>query len=235
MTLEPRLPKPRSARRLSVALLSGLLAAPLCGCESKSTGEGVLPQEASFPVSIRAHSEAGSPVANVELYLKTRLVGKTDALGNARIVLPGAEGDTAALSIKCPEAYYSPERETRVALRHLDNGSAARFEVECLARVHQIVVGLRAENGPNLPILRLKNIVGQTDETGVAHVLLEASANEEVALTLDTSQNKNLQPQSPTLDFTTGVADELVLVSQKFTVKEPARVQHIARAIPRHL
>jgi hypothetical protein len=207
----------------------------LCCCEPRSGGEAVPAQESSFPISIRARSEAQLAVAGVELYVKTELVGTTDALGNARVVLHGVEGDTAALSIKCPPAYYSPERGTSIALRHLDNGSAARFEVECLARVHQVVVGLRAENGPHLPILRLKNVVGQTDETGVAHVLLEASANEEVALTLDTSQNKNLQPQSPTLDFTTGVADELVLVSQKFTVKEPARVQHIARAIPRHL
>lgn len=223
-----------SMRRVVGALFSTLSLALLCSCETKSAGEARPALESDFPVSIAARSE-GQPVAGVELHLKGRLVGTTDPAGSARVVLRGVEGDTAALSVKCPANYYSPERGTRIALRHLDNGSAARFEVECLARVHQVVVGVRAENGPNLPILRLKNVVGQTDEAGVAHVLLEASANEQLGLTLDTSRNKNLQPQNPTLDITTGSADELVLVSQKFTVKQAPVVRPAPRAIPRHL
>jgi hypothetical protein len=97
------------------------------------------------------------------------------------------------------------------------------------------VVGVRAENGAHLPILRLKSVVGQTDEQGIAHVLLEASSNERIALTLDTSKSPALLPQNPTLDFTTRDADELVLVSQKFTVKQAAPRRVVARAIPRHL
>ena len=223
-----------ATRRIVLALLSSLSLA-LSSCESKTDDQSLPAQESTFPVSILAHSEGQLAVPGAELYFKGQLVGTTDVSGKARIALRGVEGDTVALSVKCPAAYYSPERGARIALRHLDHGLAARFEVECLARVHQVVVGLRAENGPHLPILRLKNVVGQTDEAGVAHVLLEAAPNEQLALTLDTSGNKHLQPQNPTLDISTGNSDELLLVSQKFTIKQAPPVRATPRAIPRHL
>ena len=101
--------------------------------------------------------------------------------------------------------------------------------------MHNVVVGIRAENGPRLPILRLKSVVGQTDDQGIAHVLLQASANEQIALTLDTSKNARLLPQNPTLYFATHDADELLLVSQKFTVKQAPPRRAASRPIPTHL
>ena len=220
-----------------VRFTSMLLACQLLGGCLSETDESVAPVPSSdFPVSIIARNEGKSPVADVEIFLGKKQIGKSDATGVAHFALHGAEGDSLALSVKCPAAYASPERPVSVGLRHLGNGStAARFEVECFSLVHQVVVGVRAENGPRLPILRLKSVVGQTDDQGVAHVLLQASANEQIALTLDTSKNANLLPQSPTLDFVTRDSDELVLVAQKFTVKQAPPRRVVSRPVPTHL
>ena len=214
-----------------------LLACQLLGGCLSETDESAAPVPSSdFPISIVARNEGKSPVADVAVFMGKQQLGKSDATGNARFALHGAEGDSVALSVKCPAEYASPERPVSIGLRHLGNGStAARFEVECFSLVHQVVVGVRAENGPRLPILRLKSVVGQTDDQGIAHVLLQASANEQIALTLDTSKNSNLLPQSPTLDFVTRDSDELVLVTQKFTVKQAAPRRVVSRPVPTHL
>lgn len=219
-------------RRFAVALLASLAA---FSCHSQPDAGGAA-QTLDFPISIAAHSESKAALPNVEISLGKQLLTTTNASGNARLALHGSEGDTLALTVKCPAAYASPERPLLVGLRHLGDGStAARFEVECFSLQHSVVVGLRAENGAHLPILRLKSVVGETDEQGIAHLLLEASSNERIALTLDTSKRPALLPQNPTLDFATRDSDELVLVSQKFTVKQAAPVRAAPRAIPRHL
>jgi len=219
----------RSTRVLLVAL-------PLCGCLSKTDEAPVPTHTLDFPISIAARSEGKSAVSDVEVFLGKRLLGTTDASGNAQLALHGSEGDTQTLNVKCPAAYPSPERPLLVGLRHLGDGSTrAHFEVECFSLVHSVVVGIRAENGARLPILRLKSVVGQTDDQGVAHVLLQASTNEQIALTLDTSKNANLLPQNPTLDFATRDSDEFLLVTQKFTVKQAPPRRVAPRAIPTHL
>lgn len=219
-------------RRL-ILLLAASLA--LFSCISQRDA-GPAAQTLEFPIWVTARNETRAPLPDVEISLAKQLLGKTDAAGNARLALHGTEGDTLALNVKCSATFASPERPLLIGLRHLGNGStAARFEVECFSLLHNVVVGVRAENGAHLPILRLKSVVGQTDEQGIAHVLLEASSNERIALTLDTSKSPALLPQNPTLDFTTRDADELVLVSQKFTVKQAAPRRVVARAIPRHL
>jgi len=220
-------------RRLASALLVSL---PLCACLSQTDELAGSTQARDFPISIAASSEGRNPVAGVEISLGKQLLGTTDASGSAGLALHGSEGDRLSLNVKCPNAYASPERPLLVGLRRLGDGSTrARFEVECFALVHNVVVGIRAENGPRLSILRLKSVVGQTDDQGVAHVLLQASANEQIALTLDTSKNPSLLPQNPTLDFATRDSDEFVLVSQKFTLKPRAPRHVVPRAIPRHL
>ena len=63
-------------------------------------------------------------------------------------------------------------------------------------------------------------------------MLLEAAADEAIALTLDTSKNAVLLPQNPTLDFVTRDSDELVLLSAKFMVKRVPQKRAVPRRIP---
>ena len=213
-----------------------LLSLSLFACQSPADESAVPAQTLDFPISITARSEARATVPGVEISLGKQLLGKTDSSGSARLALHGPEGDTISLNVKCPTSYASPERPLLVGLRHLGDGSTvARFEAECFSLVHSVVVGVRAENGPRLPILRLKSVIGHTDDQGVAHVLLQASANEQIALTLDTSKNPSLLPQNPTLDFATHDSDEFLLVSQKFTVKQAAPRRAVSRPKPTHL
>jgi hypothetical protein len=221
------------AHRLTRVLFASL---PLCACLSQADESAAPARTLDFPITITARNEAQTPVSGVEISLAKQLLGTTDDAGSARLALHGPEGDTLPLNVRCPASYASPERPLLVGLRHLGDGSTrARFEVECFSLVHSVVVGIRAENGPRLPILHLKSVVGQTDEQGVAHVLLRASANEQIALTLDTSKSPSLLPQSPTLDFATRDSDEFLLVGQKFTVKQAAPRRVVPRSIPTHL
>jgi hypothetical protein len=137
--------------------------------------------------------------------------------------------------VQCPERYASPAKPITFGLRHLDPGSPApRFEAKCVRQLHSIVVGIKTENGPNLPIVRLGQVIGQTDQAGTAHLLLETLPNEQVTLKLDTSDNPLLRPESPNLTFVSKNTDEFVLLEEKFTVLKKY-VPHVVKPRPKPL
>jgi hypothetical protein len=224
---------------------------PLCGTVRRTTqllalgfalsSCELLDQQAStteapmFPISVTVYGDARQPLAGVELIEQKKLLGKTDASGRVNLKLKGSEGGTVSLKVKCPATYKSPEKPIVVGLRLMSPGSPApKFEAECVPLVRTVVVGLRAENGPNLSIVRLNQVVGRTDEHGVAHVRLLVAPGEQVALTLNTTNNPFLRPQSPTVSFVAADRDEMLLLEQKFTVLKP--VIHVKpKNIPRPL
>lgn len=197
--------------------------------------EQVAPVSRSYPVQIVAHGDADKPLAGVEILLGKRTVGTTDDAGSVRLSLKGNEGDVAVLGVKCPDTFASPEASLSVGLRHFADGSPPpRFETHCVPLVRSFVVGIRTENGAHLPILRLDKAIGKTDDYGVAHVLVQAAPHDQVALTLDTSDNPLLRPQNPTLTFAAPDHDQLVLLEQKFTVQKPV-VHAKPKLIPQKL
>jgi hypothetical protein len=213
-----------------------LLLLPSCERVKGLLGEKeVAPVSRSYPVQIVAFGDANKPLAGVELLLGKRTVGTTDAAGSLKLSLKGNEGDVVNLSVKCPESFASPEGSLSVGLRHFAEGSPPpRFETRCIPLVHSFVVGIRTENGANLPILRLDKTIGKTDDFGVAHLLVQAAPHDQVALTLDTTDFPMLRPQKPTLSFAAPDHDELVLLEQKFTVLR--KVVHVkAKVIPQKL
>ncbi len=188
-----------------------------------------------FPITVSVFGDARQPLAGVELYDQKKLLGKTAASGSVGLKLTGSEGGTVSLRVKCPATFKSPEKPIVVGLRLMSAGSPApKFEAECVPLVRTVVVGLRAENGPNLNIVRLNQLVGRTDEQGVAHVRLLVAPGEQVALTLNTSANPLLRPQNPTLSFVAADRDEMLLLEHKFTLHKP--VIHVKpRNIPKPL
>ena len=60
--------------------------------------------------------------------------------------------------------------------------------------MRRVVVAVRAENGPNLPVTYLGRAVGRTDASGAAHVLLAMHPGDQFSLGLDTSGNKRIPP-----------------------------------------
>jgi hypothetical protein len=188
-----------------------------------------------FPITVTIHGDGRQPLEGVEILDQKRVLGKTDAAGQVRLKLQGSEGASVALTVKCPTTFKSPEQPIVVGLRQMSqNSPAPRFEAACVPLVRTVVVGLRAENGADLNVIRLNQVIGRTDPNGVAHLLIQASPGELIALTLNTASSPNLRPQSPTLTFKVADRNEMVLLEQKFTVQRPV-VKSKPKNIPRPL
>jgi hypothetical protein len=204
------------SRRFVPALLGTLLL--VAGCElleeKPSTSLDV-----RFTFKIKATDEGGRGVAGTQINLGKATKGETDASGFASVTLSGQPGKVAPLTIKCPVGFASPEKTLNVTLTQLASGSPVPvFETRCTALMRSVVVGIRTENGPGLPIIYLGKEIGRTDASGAAHVVLNLPPDETASLLLDTSNAPALRPQNPSIVFKVGRRDELLLLEQKFVV-----------------
>ncbi len=224
-------PQRGNVRRTGQLLALGFVLSS-CSLLEESASKTEAPE---FPIIVSVYGDARQPLAGVELFDQKKPLGKTDKAGRVSLKLTGNEGGTVSLKVKCPATFKSPEKPIVVGLRLMSPGSPApKFEAECVPLIRTVVVGLRTENGPNLNIIRLNQVVGRTDEQGVAHVSLQVAPGEQVALTLNTSGQPLLRPQSPTLSFVAADRDEMLLLEQKFTLLKPV-IRAKPRLIPRPL
>jgi hypothetical protein len=200
------------------ALAAGLFAV---GCGGSTQPPG------AFDAEVVITSDPGRGVGGARLRAGGREVATTDAEGRARLSLRGAEGDTAELALACPPGFVSPKDPVVVPLRHLSPGSRGpSFAARCAPATRTVVIGIRAENGANLPVLYLGKEVARTDAWGAAHVVLSVKASEAVALVLDTQagpadKRPRLRPQSPTLTFVARDQDDVVTLEQRFELERP--------------
>jgi hypothetical protein len=191
------------------------------GCDKLAAPARTRPPSA-FPVTVVTRESGQQPLAGVRIFRGKTEVGASDAAGAVTFELRGAEGSTVSLSVRCPEDFASPEKPISVGLRKMAAGSPKPvFDAECVPLSRTIVVGVRAENGPNLPVVRLNRTIGRTDAFGFAHLLVQAAPEEQVTLTLDTSANSALKPANPTLTFVAQDRNEMVLLDHKFTIVRP--------------
>ena len=173
-----------------------------------------------FPLIVQARDEAGQLLANVELQDGKKVVGRTAASGRAELSLSGLEGQIVDLTVACPQGYSAPGKPISVGLRRLSEHSPAPvFETLCVAQLHSVLVGVRAERGAKLSILYLKRRVAETDSEGVAHFVLRVPPAQTITLTLDTTESPSLRPRSPTLTFVAAERDEIVLFEQQFSLQ----------------
>jgi hypothetical protein len=183
----------------------------------------------SYALTLSATGEDHDPLAGVRVFADDALLGASEETGSLELQLQGREGDRVPLRIECPESFRSPPQPLVVGLWHPSPGSPEpTFEVECVPFVHSYVVGIAAENGAHLPISYLNEPLGETDDFGIAHVLVRAPSQEQVSLTLDTSAHPELRPQSPSLAFVAGESSELVLLQVKFVAPPPSRTRRVA-------
>jgi hypothetical protein len=204
--------------------LGGVCTLACSGARAPTTDEAA----SHFRFVVQARDEAGQVLADVQLRNGDTVVGHTDANGRAEFKLTGSEGQLVDLAVGCPPGYSAPAKPITLGLRHLSEHSPAPvFETLCVAELHSVLVGVRAELGSNLPILYLKQRVAQTDAEGVAHFLLRVAPSQTITLTLDTAREPQLRPQNPTLTFVAPERDEIVLCEQLFSlpVQRPRVVQ----------
>jgi hypothetical protein len=180
------------------------------------------PKQQPFQVQVGVDSDPGVPLAGAQLSIGGALQGTTDSAGLAAVLLQGKEGDRVELSVKCPADYESPAGPLVVGLRRFAQGSPApHFEVRCPPTFRTVLVGLRVENGPGLPVRYLGRTVARTDESGAALFALHARPSEQVEVTLSTAESADpLRPQDPKFTFVTKDADDFVLLDQSFTVEK---------------
>ncbi len=173
---------------------------------------------------IVVEGDQGQYLEGATVTFKTKVVGKSDASGRINLRLRGAEGHVFALNVKCPDGYTQPKKPVTVVLRRLAGDSKAEYRVSCPRAMRRVVVAVRADKGPNLPVVYLGRKVATTDGLGVAHVALDVTPNQSILLKLDTSERKRLRPENPTNSFEVKNADELFVFDQTFTVERPKRV-----------
>jgi len=185
----------------------------------------------AFEVQIRVTSDPDKALPDAQILSGTKVVGKTDANGSVRVRFGGKEGDQVDLTVKCPADYESPSSPVTVSLRRLAAGSRPPlFEARCPPTLRTVVVGVRSDNGFNLPVSVLGRTVARTDASGAAIFTLRVKPSEQVGVTVSTSEKgaEQLRPQNPTLTFVAKDKDDFVLLDQPFTIEKKA-----ARGKPR--
>ncbi|HEX3772087.1 MAG TPA: hypothetical protein VHV30_14525, partial [Polyangiaceae bacterium] len=159
--------------------------------------------------------------------------GHTDAKGSLALAIRGSEGERVLLAVTCPDGFQSPAQPTEVVLHRLsDPGPKAEYDLQCPPVTRSVVIVVRADNGPRLPVLYLGKEIARTDESGAAHALVTVPASEDVEITLSTSEpaSERLRPQNPSMKFTATAGDDIKLFSVKFALEPEKRHAVVAKS-----
>ena len=214
-----------SRRSLPSVVTSALLVLPVA-CDG-----GRAP--ADYALSIHVESDPGHALAGAEVRLGAKQIGTSGPSGVVKVVAHGTEGDVLSFDVACPEGYQSPSRPLSVVLRRLSGkGGAPEYVVPCRPTARTLVIAVRAEHGPDLPVVYLGREVARTDRSGAAHVSLVSPPEESVELVLDTGNAPRLRPHSPSARFRVGDADDIVVLDESFQLEDAPRVVHAVRKGP---
>ena len=197
-------------RWLPVALVALLGFATACTASSPVT-KGLV-------VEVRVTDYAGAAVGGAALFAGSNQVALTTADGIATLEMRGREGDLVALEVRCPDGYESPIEKLVVQSLDVD-GSTPSHLTRCRKIRHRLVIAVRAEGGPNLPVLRLGRVVGTTDASGAASLLFDLDLEERVELTLSTESlaNEGVTPKNPVVVFDLHDENDVKLFDVKLT------------------
>ncbi len=207
-------------------VFSAFLVLPLIAASVVSCGQVSEPPAPSFKFEVKAESDPGVFVPGVLLTRTGKEIGKTDASGKASMVFQGNEGDTFDLYVKCPEAdYMSPLAPIVVRLSKLSDGKSLSASVRCSPLKRKVVVAVRADGGPNLPVIYYGNVVARTDAAGAAHFFVIAKPSEQLQFTLNTDEpgNELIMPKNPNLTVLVKDQDDVYIVDQPFQQQKVIR------------
>jgi hypothetical protein len=175
------------------------------------------PQE----IIVRVTGDPGQPLAGATLQYGGKEVSKSGKDGIATLKLKGKDGDLYEFLVTCPDGFLTPQKPLQVLLKRLaDTSKKPEFDVACPPTTRTVVVAVRAENGPNLPVLYLGREVTKTDSAGTAHLLFKMKADESFNLVLGTADNERLRPQNPSASFVVRDKDDVYTFDQKFEVEK---------------
>jgi hypothetical protein len=197
-------------------------------------------QPVPFPVTIRVESDPGVPLAGATLTKAGKESTPTGPDGRVTLTLFGKEGETVALFVRCPPGFVSPMAPIAVGLRRSTEGKLPEYDALCPPSIRHMVVAVRAENGPNLPVLYLGRPIGRTNAVGAATLLFGLHPGDALQLKLDTTEkgNERLVPASPSKSWIMKTQDDIVVLDQTFTLKAlpspPPKVVHRPKTVRSH-
>ncbi|MCP4606157.1 MAG: hypothetical protein GY847_37530 [Proteobacteria bacterium] len=165
-----------------------------------------------------------SPVAGTNVVIDGISMGATDESGRLKARLSGPEGRHVRVQINCPDRWEAQGEEIRDLpirfLSRLDSPNKALASMDarfrCVQKMRKIVLLVRAENGPKLPVLALGHRIVSTDADGVAQTVLEGAPGDEIEVILDTSFNPELRPAMPSRRLTIPKMSQIVVFDQQF-------------------
>lgn len=210
------------------------VAAALAGAASACTAlepPPPPPQE----VVVRVSSDPGRAVQGAVLLYQGQRVAVTDGEGVGRLMLRGRDGESFDVNVQCPEGFRSPVKPISIILKRLaDPSKRPEYAVACPPTSRKVVVAVRADGGPNLPVMYLGREIARTDESGAAHVLLTLKPDEHFELKLDTSEkgNERMRPKNPFASFTVKDQDDMFVFDQKFELERLKPVVRRGRPKP---
>lgn len=206
-----------------------VVALALMGCQQPAPPD-------PFQISVRVESDPGIAVTGATIARANRPLGVTDAAGRATLKLDGIEGEITDVSVSCPEGFQTPPKPINIRLTRLaEKSKIPEYAVRCPPSMRRVVVAVRADNGPNLPVLYLDKLVTRTDNSGAASFALEVPPGSQFSVALATTDRKDLKPLSPSKLFVVSQQDDVFLFDQKFEVEKkkvaPPPQVHIPRAL----
>jgi hypothetical protein len=207
-------------------LLAVPLVAGLASCDVVKPGA-----QAPFEIVIRVESDPGRPLPGAIIMKGGKEGPTTDSDGKVVLKIPGLEGESVDLIIRCPADYVSSPKPLTVSLRH--GSKLPEYSWSCPPSIRHMVVAVRAENGPNLPVVWFGKVIGHTDANGAFTALFPLRPGDPLELTLDTSDKANdrIHPKSPTGSFTMKAYDDVVTFDQKFNW-DPIVVHYVPKVLP---
>jgi hypothetical protein len=215
-------------RRLFLGALVAT-AVSLLGCKEQA----VTP----FKLIVHVDSDPGQALTDLPILFNDAEVKRTDAKGDALIETKRPDGEVVTLVVKCPADSATPE-PVRVTVRRTEGQSITKFDRACRPQTRSIAVLVRAENGPNLPVMYLGKEVARTDSSGAAHYALKLKVGEPFTIGLSTNGNKDdqkLRPPNPSVPLIVGEGDEVKLINIKFERPKAAPVFVVRPTGPREV
>jgi hypothetical protein len=144
--------------------------------------------------------------------------------------IAGAEGEITDVTVTCPEGFQAPARPLSIRLTRLaEKEKLPEYAVACPPSVRRVVVAVRAENGPNLPVMYLDREVTRTDASGAASFALEVAPGTQFTVALSTAERKDMKPINPSKLFVVSAQDDVFLFDQKFEIE---RKKYVAPPVP---
>ena len=176
----------------------------------------------SYRALLRIQGDPGRPIAGANISYKDKSIGITNSEGVVELKLKGRDGQVFDLVVTCPNGYQSPPKPIPITIRRLAEPDAMpEYHASCPPLLRNVVVAVRAVNGPGLPVVFLGKERTRTDASGAAHLLLQVPPNQSIQLALDTSGSERLRPKSPAATFEVRNDDEVFVLEQKFSEERP--------------